>query len=105
MAKFKTGVKRLPGAGRKKGTPNKITRTVKETVLTVFNEIQSDRKVNLKAFAKKHPKEFYQLAARLIPTELTGANGKDLINFKELQFLSETQLDDLIKALEKKAKA
>jgi len=50
--------------------PNKITRTVKETVLSVFNEIQSDPKVKLLQFAKDYPREFYQIAAKLIPAEV-----------------------------------
>lgn len=58
--------------GRKKGVENKLTRTVKETVLDVFNKIQDDEKVNLEAFAKKYPRDFYQIAAKLIPTEITG---------------------------------
>lgn len=57
--------------GKAKGTQNLITRTVKETVLAVFNEIQSDPKVKLSQFAKDHPRDFYQIAAKLIPTELT----------------------------------
>lgn len=58
--------------GRPKGVKNKLTRTVKETVLSVFNDLQKDRKHNLTAFAKEHPRDFYQIAAKLIPTELTG---------------------------------
>lgn len=58
--------------GRKKGVQNQLTKTVKETVLEVFNKIQEDPKVNLEQFAKKYPREFYQIAAKLIPTELTG---------------------------------
>lgn len=58
--------------GRKKGAENRITKTVKETVLGVFNKIQQDPKVNLEEFAKKYPRDFYQIAAKLIPTEITG---------------------------------
>lgn len=67
MAKklFTPGNKAAAGRG-----PNKITRTVKETVLAVFNEIQSDPKVKLSQFAKTYPKEFYAIAAKLIPTEV-----------------------------------
>lgn len=62
-----------PGnAGKPVGTPNKLTRTVKTTVLAVFNDLQSDPKHNLKAFAKKYPRDFYNIAAKLIPTEITG---------------------------------
>lgn len=56
--------------GRPKGVPNKITKTVKETVLAVFNELQGDPKHCLKSFAEKHPRDFYQIAAKLIPTDL-----------------------------------
>lgn len=65
MAKFQKGNK-----GKQKGTQNKLTRTVKETVLGAFNDLQKDPKANILAWAKKNPKEFYQIAAKLIPTEL-----------------------------------
>lgn len=58
--------------GRRPGSKNKLTTTVKETVLNVFNELQDDQKNNLKAFAEKYPRDFYQIAAKLIPTEITG---------------------------------
>lgn len=63
-------------SGRPKGAEGKLTRTVKESVLSVFNEIQSDPKVNLKAFAKKYPRDFYQIAAKLIPTEINAKVNK-----------------------------
>ena len=56
--------------GRQKGSQNRLTRTVKETVLSVFNDIQDDPKVNLTEFAKKYPRDFYNIAAKLIPTEI-----------------------------------
>jgi len=59
-------------AGRPKGAVNKTTKTVKETVLNVFTDIQGDPKVNLTAFARRYPRDFYQLAAKLIPTEISG---------------------------------
>lgn len=59
-------------SGRPKGAQNKLTTTVKQTVLLVFQEIQNDPKINLKAFAAKYPRDFYQIASKLIPTELTG---------------------------------
>ena len=67
MAKFKQG-----NTGRPKGAVNKLHKTVKETVLNVFNSIQGDPKHNLEAFAKKHPREFYLIASKLIPTEMIG---------------------------------
>jgi hypothetical protein len=63
--KFKPG-----NPGKPKGATNHLTRTVKETVLAVFNELQGDPKNNLKAFAVKYPRDFYNIAAKLIPNEV-----------------------------------
>lgn len=64
-------------SGRPKGAENKLTRTVKETVLNAFLIMQQDKKHNLIEFAKKYPRDFYAIAAKLIPTEIKGAfNGK-----------------------------
>ncbi len=71
MARFTKGNNANP-AGRPKGAIGKLNKTVKETVLNVFNNIQGDPKHNLEAFAKKHPKEFYLIASKLIPTEMIG---------------------------------
>ena len=71
MARFVKGQVQNP-AGRPKGAMGKLNKTVKETVLNVFNNIQGDPKHNLEAFAKKHPKEFYLIASKLIPTEMIG---------------------------------
>jgi len=65
MAKFQPGNK----AAEKRG-PNKLTRSVKDTVLAVFNELQTEPKVNLKDWAKQRPTDFYNIAAKLIPTEV-----------------------------------
>ena len=62
---FKPGNK-----GKPKGAVNHLTRTVKETVLDVFNKIQGDRNNNLEAFAKKYPRDFYAIAAKLIPMDI-----------------------------------
>lgn len=59
--------------GKPPGTANHLTKTVKETVLAVFNEIQDDPKVKLLQFAKDYPRDFYAIAAKLIPTEITGS--------------------------------
>ena len=64
---FKKGNK----AASKRG-PNKITRTIKESVLNVFNELQEHPEANLKQFAIDNPKDFYNIASKLIPTEVSG---------------------------------
>lgn len=65
--------------GRKKGSQNKITKTVKETVLKVFNKLQKDPVNNLTEFAKKYPRDFYAIAAKLIPTEISGKDGGEIL--------------------------
>lgn len=66
------GTRFKPGnSGKPPGTLNKLTKTVKETVLAVFNELQEDPKVKLSAWAKDEPTEFYRIAAKLIPTEIS----------------------------------
>ena len=65
---------KTPGSGRKAGTPNKFTGTVKAAFEAVFKDLQADQKqpYALGEWAKADPQEFYKLAAKLIPTELKG---------------------------------
>lgn len=73
-----------PTGGRKKGVPNKLTKTVKETVLAVFNDLQADPKANLLSWAKNNPKDFYLIASKLIPTEIKGiGSGAIKVIFEE----------------------
>jgi 1,6-anhydro-N-acetylmuramate kinase len=65
MARFEKG-----NSGKPKGAKNKITKTVKETVLAAFNELQEDPKANILEWGRRNPAMFYQVAAKLIPTEL-----------------------------------
>jgi hypothetical protein len=66
---------RTPGSGRKPGTPNKITRTVKEIVAKAVADAQADPKhpANVANFSKTHPREFWQVASKLIPEEIKAA--------------------------------
>ena len=81
MAKgFKTG-------GRKKGTPNKVTASVRETFQVAFESLQTDDHANLLTWARSQPTEFYKLAAKLIPiaTEVTGKDGEPLMALDDNQ--------------------
>ncbi len=66
--------------GRKKNTPNALTKTVREVVLNTFNELQKDPKVKLTKWAKDNPKDFYLIASKLIPTEIVGSGQSIVIN-------------------------
>jgi hypothetical protein len=71
MAKTSTSFKKGEAKGRPKGTPNKLTRTVKETVMAAFQDLQSDPRANIITWAKDNPTEFYKIASKLIPTEIS----------------------------------
>ena len=60
-------------SGKPKGTPNKLTKTVKETILGAFNDLQEDPRANIFSWAKENPTEFYKIASKLIPTEISGS--------------------------------
>lgn len=66
--------KTMPSRGQ-----GKLNKTIKESVLAVFNQMQKDPKVSLLAWGKKEPTEFYKIAAKLIPTEVN-ANIDNNIN-------------------------
>lgn len=66
--------------GKPKGATNLLTRTVKERVLEVFNELQLDPKVNMVTWAKQEPTEFYKIAAKLIPAEINAHVDNKIIN-------------------------
>jgi hypothetical protein len=54
--------------GRKKGTPNKLSATVKENVIAVFDELGG--KEHMKRWAAENPNQFYNIYAKLLPTEI-----------------------------------
>ncbi len=65
MGKFVKG-----NVGKKKGTVNKFTKTVKETFQSVFNDLQANPETELKTFAINHPVEFHKIVSKLIPTDV-----------------------------------
>lgn len=74
MAKVGRGSK--PGerrGGRKKGTPNRVTTSVKDAFLAAHQGIGGV--ATLQAWASNNQTEFYKLLARLIPTEVTAPEG------------------------------
>lgn len=76
---FKKGQSGNPD-GRKEGTPNKLTTTIKQVFTEVFHKLQTkpEQEYALLKWATKNPTEFYKLCSRLIPTEITGKDGKEL---------------------------
>jgi hypothetical protein len=60
--------------GRRPGSPNKITQTVKEAFEMAFRAAQGDEKsaANLINFREHSPREFIAACSKLIPAEIKG---------------------------------
>lgn len=61
---------RRPGAGRPKGSQNKVTRAIREHFEHAFSLLQEDDSANLVSWARANPTEFYRLSSKLIPTQV-----------------------------------
>lgn len=54
--------------GRAAGTPNKMSATVKENVIAVFNRLEGT--AGMAKWAKENPTAFYQIYSKLLPSEV-----------------------------------
>lgn len=60
--------------GRQAGTPNKTTATMKAAIMTVYDRLQEGREEphgHFLAWAQEEPTEFYRLASKLIPLQMS----------------------------------
>ena len=62
--------KGLKTGGRKKGSTNLVSRSMKETVTNTLVWLQTQPRINMREWAKENPTQFYQIAAKLIPQDL-----------------------------------
>lgn len=60
------------GKGRKKGSMNRITVTVKEAFEAAFRKAQGTPGVKLDDWMLANPDDFYKICAKLIPNEIKG---------------------------------
>lgn len=69
---------RRPGSGRKPGVPNKLSMTVKENVIEVFNRIGGVEQMSV--WATDNPSQFYNIYAKILPmqTEISGIDGSSI---------------------------
>ncbi len=76
-----TGGKR-EGAGRKKGVPNKLSGSVKQNIVGVFDKIGGREK--MAKWAEENQTDFYRLYGRLAPTEIeANVKGKVIVNLNQ----------------------
>ena len=78
--------------GRKAGTPNKMTKTVKEMVLAALDD--AGGKDYLLTQARDNPSAFLTLLGKVLPTQVTGADDGPIQTEHSLDLsgLDETQL-------------
>lgn len=74
----KTGKKPLPpGPGRPKGQPNKMTKELKTMILEALDK--AGGVTYLATQAKTNPKAFLSLIGRVLPLQVTGADGGGIV--------------------------
>ena len=76
---FKAGEPRPAAAGRKPGSPNKTTQSLKEALLKAASEAGGgDMVVYLTKMALEQPSSFLALLGRVLPLQLQGDSEKPL---------------------------
>ena len=84
----------MPGPGRPKGSPNKITAMLREAIIEAATEAGNGSLVNyLKAIAVEHPLSFMTLLGKLIPSQLPPEPPEP-----PMQRLSKEECDRIIEA-------
>jgi len=81
------------GAGRTKGAPNKLSATVKQNVINVFERIGGEDHMTM--WATENPNQFYNIYAKLMPTqsELGTIDGQDSPINVTLKFIKPEDVD------------
>jgi hypothetical protein len=74
--------------GRVKGTPNKISTTVKSNVVAVFEALNGDDLSHMKTWAAENPTQFYNIYAKMLPTEVEATITKELKELTDAELLA-----------------
>ena len=86
-----------PGPGRPKGIPNKTTLSVKQALVDAFDLMGGVPA--LVKWARTNQSEFYKLWCRLLPVQVTGAEGGP-IKIETKHDLSRLSIDELTRMAE-----
>lgn len=96
---FKPGHKKNPNSGRPKGSKNKFPNQLKQQILWALNSVGGPE--YFKSLARKQPRSFTTLIAKMLPTEVTGNAGGplaiELVNKAQagLSNLSDSEIEAL----------
>ena len=77
---------RPPGAGRKKGTPNKNVQPLREVILEALNDQPGGAVGYLSLVAKTNQASFCSLLGRVLPMAVTGADGTGSLVIEIVKF-------------------
>ena len=89
---FLKGKPRHPAAGRRKGTPNKVSQLVRDAIQTAFDATGGAEEMARWGKQKANQRAFYEMCCKLIPLQVTGAG------FGPLEVDTRDQLSDKIMA-------
>lgn len=78
--------KRVPGSGRKTGTPNKDMQPLREMILQALNEQPGGGVGYLKLQATTNAGAFISLLGRVLPMAVTGADGTGPVVIEIVKF-------------------
>jgi hypothetical protein len=96
MSSEATRYKKGQAQGRPTGVKNKLTRTIRDTFLEVFQKAQTDPKLakySLEALLKKDMRIFYSICGRIIPQEIIATVDHTVIWNEEI--MTENQVIDI----------
>lgn len=71
------GSQKTPGSGRKKGTPNLVTKTLKEMILGALDDVGGQK--YLMQQARENPAAFLSLVGKVLPMQVTGEGGGAIV--------------------------
>src|SRR5574343_1873739 len=82
------------GKGRPKGCKNKVSRSMAETLRSVWDNLQEDPKKSLMAKAKENPTWFYALCKGMFPKDLFIEVETDLLEGLSIEGLINNEKKD-----------
>ena len=78
-----------PSSGRKPGTPNKDTASLRDQILQALSEQPGGGVAYLKGLAASNQSAFCNLLGRVLPMAVTGADGEGPLVIEIVKFRSE----------------
>ncbi len=98
---FKQGESRPENAGRKKGTPNKITTDIKQFYLDILNHVKMEGLEGAATVFSKNDRNkitFYQIISKMLPTNMTVDGNLDLTYIVSDKFLPKGKKNGNVKS-------